>query len=136
MVLDTSAILAILFDEPERDAFVRLIAADPVRLLSAANLVELTFVVESRKGDGGRADLELFLDAAEIEVQPVTAEHARLACDGFRRFGKGRHAANLNFGDVFAYALAKASAEPLLFKGNDFARTDVVTAARTPNRQA
>lgn len=136
MVLDTSAILAILFDEPERDAYVRLIAADPVRLLSAANLVELTLVVESRKGEGGRADLALFLDVTEIEVQPVTAEHARLACEGFRRFGKGRHAANLNFGDVFAYALAMASAEPLLFKGNDFACTDVVIAARMPNQPA
>lgn len=134
MVIDPSAILAILFDEPERTAFVRLIAADPVRLLSAASLVEVSLVVESRKGDGGRADLELFLAEAGIDVQPVTPAQATLACDAYRRFGKGRHPAGLNFGDIFAYALAKAMGEPLLFKGNDFARTDIARAAPAPDQ--
>ena len=106
-----------------------MIAADPVRLLSAANLVEATLVVEARKGEGGRADLGLFLVEAGIEVQPVTAEQAAIACDAFRRFGKGRHPAGLNFGDVFAYALAKASGEPLLFKGGDFSGTDLPSAS-------
>ena len=134
MVLDTSALLAILFDEPEGAAFVRLIAADPVRLVSAANLVEATLVVEARKGEGGRADLELFLAEAAIVIEPVTAEQAALACDAFRRFGKGRHPAGLNFGDVFSYALARATGEPLLFKGGDVARTDLLSAspARLP----
>ncbi|MFZ1413763.1 MAG: type II toxin-antitoxin system VapC family toxin [Defluviicoccus sp.] len=129
MVLDTSAILAILFDEPERAAFVRLIAADPVRLLSAASLVEVSLVIESRKGEGGRADLELFLAEAGIDVHSVTPAQAALACDAYRRFGKGRHPAGLNFGDIFAYALAKAMGEPLLFKGDDFARTDIARVA-------
>lgn len=82
-------------------------------------------MVESRKGDGGRADLERFLDTAAIEVVAVTPEQAEVACDAFRRYGRGRHPANLNFGGFFAYALAKTTGDPLLFKGNDFSETDV-----------
>lgn len=125
MVLDTSVILAILFDEPERHAFNRLVVGDPVRLLSAVNRVEAAIVVEARKGAAGRTALDRFLAAAEIEIASVTSEQAELACEGFRRYGRGRHPAGLNLGDAFAYALSKATGEPLLFKGGDFAQTDV-----------
>lgn len=128
MVLDTSAIVAILLDEAERFAFNRLIESDPIRLLSAATRVEATLVIERRRGEVGRADLDRFLREARIEVMAVTPEQAEIACDAFRRYGKGRHPANLNFGVVFAYA--KVTGEPLLFKGEDFARTDVAVAAR------
>ena len=125
MVIDTSAILAILLGEPEGRTFSRLIVGDPIRLLSAANRVEASLVIESRKAEAGRIDLERFIDAAAIETVAVTAEQAEIACEAFRAYGRGRHPANLNFGDVFAYALAKATGEPLLFKGNDFSRTDL-----------
>jgi ribonuclease VapC len=129
MVLDTSAIVAILLNEPERHRFTRLIEAAPFRRLSAASRVEATLVIEGRKRDAGRADLDLFLSEAEVEIVPVTLEQAELACEAFRRFGKGRDPAALNFGDVFAYALARATGEPLLFKGDDFAQTDIARAA-------
>ena len=129
MVLDTSAIVAILLNEPERHRFIRLIEAAPVRRLSAASRVETTFVIEGRKRAAGRADLDLFLSEAEVEIVPVTLEQVEIACAAFRRYGKGRHPADLNLGDVFAYALARTTDEPLLFKGNDFARTDIAVAA-------
>jgi ribonuclease VapC len=129
MVLDTSAVVAILLNEPERHRFIRLIATAPVRQLSAASRVETTLVIEGRKRDAGRADLDLFLSEAEVEIVPVTLEQVELACEAFRRYGRGRHPAGLNFGDVFAYALAKVTGEPLLFKGEDFAKTDIASAA-------
>ena len=129
MVLDSSAILAILLDEPERPRFTRLIEQDPTRLVSAATLVEVSIVIESRKGEAGRQLLQRFLELTGAEVASVTAEQAGRACDAFRRWGKGRHPAGLNFGDVFAYALAETTGEPLLFKGADFARTDITSAA-------
>jgi ribonuclease VapC len=129
MVIDTSAIVAILENEPEGASFVRLIAADEVRLLSAVSRVECTCVIEGRKRAAGRADLELFLREAAIEIAPVTADQAEIACEVFRRFGRGRHPAGLNIGDTFAYALARATGEPLLFKGDDFTRTDIASAA-------
>jgi ribonuclease VapC len=129
MVIDTSAIVAILENEPERARFIRLIAADVVRLLSAVSRVECTCVIEGRKRDAGRADLDLFLHEAVIEIAPVTADQADIACEAFRRFGRGRHPAGLNIGDTFAYALARTTGEPLLFKGDDFARTDIASAA-------
>ncbi|MGH6920946.1 MAG: type II toxin-antitoxin system VapC family toxin [Geminicoccaceae bacterium] len=128
MVLDTSAIVAILEDEPERERFVRQVAGAEVRLLSAVSRVECTCVVEGRKRDAGRAELDLFLREAAIEIAPVTADQAEIACEAFRRFGRGRHPAGLNIGDTFAYALAKATGEPLLYKGADFSRTDVDAA--------
>ena len=129
MVLDSSAILAILLDEPERPSFTRLIEQDPMRLVSAATLVEVSIVIESRKGEAGRQLLERFLELTAAEVASVTADQARHACGAFRRWGKGRHPAGLDFGDVFAYALAEVTGEPLLFKGADFARTDITSAA-------
>ena len=125
MVLDTSAIAAILFDEPEAPAFEVAIERASVRLLSAASLVELSIVVESRLGEPGGRELDLLLYKAGIEIAPLTREQAEIARRAFRRFGKGRHPAALNFGDCFSYALSKTAGEPLLFKGDDFSRTDV-----------
>jgi ribonuclease VapC len=129
MVLDTSAIIAILLNEPERERFIGLIEAASVRWLSAASRVEATLVIEGRKRDAGRADLDLFLNEAEVDIVPVTLDQVEFACQAFRRYGRGRHPAGLNFGDVFAYALAKVTGEPLLFKGDDFAQTDIASAA-------
>jgi ribonuclease VapC len=130
MVIDTSAIVATLLDEPDRAAFDRLIEDDPTRLVSAITRVEATFVIESRKGEPGRERLDRFFRLTGAEVVAATPEQVGIACMAFRRFGKGRHPAGLNLGDVFAYALAKATSEPLLFKGDDFARTDIARAAR------
>lgn len=128
MVLDTTAILAILLDEPEGPVFSRLIEADPRRLVSAVNRVEAALVIESRKGAPGRLLFDQFMTLIAAEVVPVTADQAERACTAFRRCGKGRHPAGLNLGDVFAYALASATGEPLLCKGDDFARTDIAVA--------
>jgi ribonuclease VapC len=130
MVIDTSAIVAILFDEPERADFDRLMAAAGVRLLSAVTRVEATFVIEGRTGEVGRLRLDRFLWVANLDIVPVTAEQAELAVEAFRRYGKGRHPVGLNIGDCFPYALAKSTGEPLLFKGNDFTQTDVISAYR------
>jgi len=125
VVIDTSALVAILLDEPERHRFNQQIAADAVRLLSAATLVETAIVLTSRKGPRAQAELDLYVAKAALEIVPVRAEHAAIACDAYRLYGKGRHPAGLNFGDVFAYALAKATGEPLLCKGQDCAQTDI-----------
>jgi len=130
MVLDTSALIAVLLDEPEAVAFRLAIEADPIRLLSAATLVETSIVIEARVGDAGGRELDRLLQKADVEVVAVDAEQAELARHAFRTFGKGRHAAGLNYGDCFSYALSQSSGEPLLFKGGDFAQTDV--AALTP----
>jgi ribonuclease VapC len=129
MVIDASAVIACLLGEPERADFVSAIETDPVRLISAVGFVEASFVMLSRKRAGGLADLQAFLDDGEIERVPVDLRQAEAAVEAFRRFGRGRHPARLNIGDCFAYALAKATGEPLLFKGGDFARTDIVPAA-------
>lgn len=128
MVIDTSAIAAILFDEPEAGLLERLIAADPIRLVSAVTRVEATCVIEGRKREVGRRALNDFFTLTKARVVAIDASQAELACEAFRRFGKGRHPARLNIGDCFAYALAKESSEPLLFKGGDFAATDVAVA--------
>lgn len=129
MVVDTSAIVAILFDESERYAFNRLIERASLRRMSAVTRVECTCVIEGRKHRSGRIGLETLLSDAAFEIIPVTVEQVELACEAFRRFGKGRHPAALNIGDCFAYALAKVTGEPLLFKGEDFSRTDLTPAA-------
>ena len=128
MVLDTSALLTILQDEPERRAFNEAIEAADSRLLSTANLVESAIVVEARYGAEGVRDLDLLIERAGVELVPVDAEQARVARRAFARFGKGRHRAALNFGDCFAYALATTRGEPLLFKGDDFVHTDLAAA--------
>jgi ribonuclease VapC len=125
MVIDTSALLAILQDEPERRAFNEAIEGDASRLLSVASFVEVSMVVESRYGAEGLRDLDQFLDLAGIDLVSVDIEQGKAARRAFSRFGKGRHPAGLNYGDCFAYALASVIGEPLLFKGDDFPKTDV-----------
>lgn len=125
MVIDSSAVMAILCGEPERRTFNELIEADPLRLMSAASYVETGILVDARFGPEGGRDLRLFLLEAAVRIEPVTVEQAELAREAFRRFGRGRHPAGLNFGDCFSYALAAATDEPLLFKGEDFAKTDL-----------
>jgi ribonuclease VapC len=125
MVLDTSAILAILQDEPERRKFNEAIEAAETRSLSTASFVECSMILESRYGADGIRDLDLFIAKAQVSLVPVDEEQAELARRAFRKYGKGRHPASLNFGDCFSYALARALDEPLLFKGNDFTHTDV-----------
>jgi ribonuclease VapC len=128
MVIDTSALVAILAGEPERRGFIEKIESADTRLLSAASFVEASIVIEARYGPEGLTLLDLFLDRAGIEIAVVDSEQAREGRLAFSRYGKGRHAAALNFGDCFAYALAITSGEGLLFKGSDFSRTDVSMA--------
>jgi ribonuclease VapC len=128
MVIDTSALLAILQDEPERRKFNEAIEMSDSRRMSAATFVESSMVVESRFGAEGVRDLDRLIERADVEIVPVDVQQARTAREAFARFGKGRHAAGLNFGDCFSYALARVLGEPLLFKGEDFGRTDVVPA--------
>ena len=128
MVIDTSAILAILADEPERRRFNEAIQTADTRSMSTASFVESSIVLEVRHGYEGLRDLDLFVAKAEIALVPVDIDQAHIARQAFRAFGKGRHPAGLNFGDCFAYALAKAAGEPLLFKGDDFAETDIEPA--------
>ena len=125
MVLDTSAVLAILQNEPERRKFNEAIDAVETRSLSTASFVECSMIVESRYGADGVRDLDLLIAKAQISLISVDEEQANLARRAFRKYGKGRHPAGLNFGDCFSYALSKALQEPLLFKGNDFSKTDV-----------
>jgi ribonuclease VapC len=123
MVIDASAVLAILFDEPEAAALTSAIADDPVRLMSAASILECSMVIESRYGEAGGRELDLLLHRAHIECAAFSAEQLELARHAHRAFGRG-HPAHLNLGDCFAYALSKVSGEPLLFKGDDFRQTD------------
>ncbi len=125
MVIDTSALIAILQDEPERRAFNEAIEAAESCAMSTASFLETSMIVESRYGPDGTRDLDLFISKARITLASVDADQAYVARDAFRRYGKGRHPAGLKFGDSFAYALAKMLGEPLLFKGNDFAVTDI-----------
>lgn len=125
MVIDTSAIVAILGMEPEAARLAQAIEADPNRLISAATMIEAGMVVESRYGAAGGREFDLLLAKAGFSIEAVTPDHADVAREAWRRFGKGRHSANLNFGDCFSYALARISGELLLFKGNEFSNTDV-----------
>ena len=126
MVIDTSAILAILQSEPEQEVFVRAIESTGNRNLSIVSFVEISIVTLARRGNEGVRNLDLFLAKAQIDVQPVDSEQGYIARKAFREFGKGRHPAQLNFGDCFSYALARSLEQPLLFKGDDFTKTDVV----------
>jgi len=128
MVIDTSALLAILQDEPERRRFNELIEAAGTCALSTSNFVETSIAIEVRYGAEGVRDLDEFIRRGGIELVAVTGDHAERARRAVIQFGRGRHPARLNFGDCFAYALAQAREEPLLFKGNDFSQTDVTTA--------
>ena len=125
MILDTSALVAILYGEPQARDFVERIRAADVCRISVANHVELSMVVESQLGPNGMRQADAFLRRASVVIEPVTIEQGDLARQAFLDFGKGRHKAGLNFGDCFAYALARATGEALLFKGDDFALTDI-----------
>jgi ribonuclease VapC len=124
MVIDTSALLAIFLAEPERQKFLELIREDSSPLISAANALETAIVLETRRGIAAGREFDLFLHRLGIEIVSVDGDQVEVARAGWRRFGKGRHPASLNFGDCFAYALSKTSGEPLLAKGNDFPKTD------------
>ncbi|MEA3544000.1 MAG: type II toxin-antitoxin system VapC family toxin [Thermodesulfobacteriota bacterium] len=125
MVIDTSAIIAILTAEPETNRLAHAIATDPKRIISSFSLLEAGIVIEARKGESGGRELDLLLHRINIEVIPLTSDQTQLAQEAWRRFGKGKHSAKLNIGDCCSYALAKYSGEPLLFKGNDFNQTDI-----------
>ena len=128
MILDTSALAAIFFGEPEAALYTQLIHDAERCLISAANFLELSIVVEGQIGPDAGRQCDAFLRRAGIIIEPFTVEQAYLARQAFLDFGKGRHAAGLNFGDCFSYALAKITGEPLLFKGEDFRKTDITPA--------
>jgi ribonuclease VapC len=125
MVIDTSALVAIFLAEPERRRFLDLIIEAGTRLISAANALETGIVLEARRGEAAGREFDLFLVRADLQIVPVDGEQVEIARSAWRKYGKGRHQAALNFGDCFAYALAKFGGEPLLAKGTDFAATDI-----------
>ena len=128
MVVHSSALMAILRGEPEGPAFRQAIRTAANRLMAAPTRVEAAMVALGRGGEPGLEQMQALIERLELEVVPFSDEQATLAIEAFRRFGKGRHPAGLNFGDCFSYALAKATGEPLLFKGDDFSRTDIKPA--------
>ena len=125
MVIDTSAVAALLLGEPGAADVADAIEASDMRMISAGTLLEASIVIESRKGEAGGRELDLLLYRAGIEVVDIDQDQVELARAAWRRFGKGRHPAALNYGDCFAYALAKSRSTKLLFLGGDFARTDI-----------
>jgi ribonuclease VapC len=125
MVIDTSALVAMLSDEPDAELLEAAVEADRVRRLSTASYLETAIVIESRFGESGGRELDLWLHRAAVDLVAVDADQAENARVAYRIFGKGRHRAGLNYSDCFSYALAKVSNEPLLFKGDDFAHTDI-----------
>lgn len=131
MVIDTSAVIAVLLGEPESSQFVEAIASDPVRLMSAVNVLETAIVIESRKGPMGGGEFDLLVHKAQIVTVPLQADQVEEARAAWREFGKGNHPAGLNFCDCCAYALSRVSGESLLFKGQDFARTNVASVIGT-----
>lgn len=128
MIVDSSAIIAILVNEPDAPVYAAAIADARSCRISAANYVETAVVIETLNPLAGARQFDTFMRRAGITVEPVTEEQALLARQAYADYGKGRHPAGLNFGDCFAYALAKAQREPLLFKGEDFSKTDIVAA--------
>jgi ribonuclease VapC len=129
MVLDSSVVVAILLRESDATHFAAAIASNQPNFISAASLVEASIVIEARKGSEGARDLDLFVYRADIEIVPVDAAQAEIARGAWRKYGKGRHKAALNYGDCFSYALAKAMGTPLLYKGEDFDSTDLGNSA-------
>jgi ribonuclease VapC len=128
MIVDSSALLAVLLREPDSERYETAIATAAGCRMSAINLLETSIVVEGRGGAAAGHELDTFLERAGIEPAPVTTEQVQVARIAWRRFGKGNHPARLNLGDCFAYALAKSAGEPLLYKGDDFSRTDIEAA--------
>ena len=125
MVIDTSAVLAIFLSEPERKQFLDLILQSGKRLISAASVLETGMVLESKRGEAAGREFDLFVVRTNLEVVPVDAEQVEIARSAWRKFGKGRHPAALNFGNCFTYALARWSGERILAKGREFALTDI-----------
>ena len=126
MIVDASALVAVIRREPDRAAILRAIAAADTRIMSAATLVEVCLVVDGRRDDALSRELDALLTALDVSVTPFTEAQARIARDAFRRYGKGMgHRAQLNLGDCYAYAASKDLGEPLPFKGDDFRHTDV-----------
>ena len=131
MIIDTSAIIAILRDEPEAPSFANAIAGAVTRRISAVNYVEAGAVIDASRDPVASRRFDDLFRAAELVIEPVTESQARIAREAYRDFGKGSgHPAALNFGDCFTYALAKSAGEPLLFKGDDFTRTDLASALK------
>ena len=128
MVVDTSAIIAILLDEPERDAFAEALETSGNRRISTVSLVEASIVIEARFGAAGIRELDLLLNEASVETVAFGQEQALLAREAYRLFGKGHHRAALNFGDCCTYALASTLGEAILYKGDDFSHTDIASA--------
>lgn len=127
MVIDSSALLAVFLGEPERARLLERITQAEARLISAANALETGIVLEARRGEAAGREFDLFVNQAKIEIISVDAEQVEIARVAWRKYGKGRHPAALNFGDCFAYALAKSLEEPLLARGTEFSRTDIET---------
>jgi ribonuclease VapC len=125
MIVDTSALLAVLFGEKDAETYARAISEAEVCRISATSFVEVSIIVESQTGDAGSRQWDSFFRTAGLSIEPVTEEQAHAARQAWSDFGKGRHPAGLNFGDCFSYALAKVSGEPLLFKGADFRKTGI-----------
>lgn len=125
MVIDSSAVLAVLLEEPESSRLLMALRDDPVRLISVASVLEASITLETRRGETASLALDAFLARARCEMVAADVRQLEVARQAYRAFGKGRHPARLNFGDCFAYALAKVTGEPLLCKGDDFARTDI-----------
>jgi ribonuclease VapC len=133
MVIDSSVLIALLLAEPEADGFVAVIAGAPSRLVSAASYLEAAIVMLARSGPDSKEELDRLLAGLSVTIIPFTHEQALLAVTAYRLYGKGSgHPAGLNFGDCFTYALAKFTGEPVLFKGNDFSRTDIEVAIAQP----
>lgn len=132
MVVDTSALIAILLNEPDAEILTATLAASSPRIISAVSVLEASIVIESKRGEAGLALLDELLTAAQFEVAAFDDTQLRISREAYRRFGKGRHSAGLNFGDCCAYALARARNDSLLFKGNDFAQTDIAPTPLIP----
>jgi ribonuclease VapC len=129
MIVDSSAIIAILRDEPERSTFETILDAAKSLQISAATYLELAIVIDSRRDPAISREIDDFLDRFDIQIEPVTADQARIARQAYRDYGKGGgHPANLNFGDCFSYALAQEKREPILYKGDDFVHTNLRSA--------
>ena len=132
MVIDSPALVVIILSEPEMESFANVIAENDIVRLSAASYVEAYMVLTMRGRLPNEDAVDEFLGRYGIQIEPLTAEQARLATAAFAKYVKGRHPAALNYGDCFTYALAKATREPLLFKGNDFSKTDIPPAIQPP----
>jgi ribonuclease VapC len=128
MVIDTSALVAMLSDEPEAERFETAVEADPLRLMSTPSYLETAIVIETRFGEPGGRELDLWLHRADVDLVALDADQVYTARVAYRKYGKGRHPAGLTYGDCFSYALAKTSGQPLLFKGDDFRHTDLLAS--------